>query len=75
MNLLISSAVDIATVTECKMSETANDFAVAGYTSFLLLVPKGKSKTRVVVLVKNDLVTRANAHVCHDLMDDKMQSV
>jgi hypothetical protein len=30
MNLLISSAVDIATVTECEMSETANNFAVAG---------------------------------------------
>jgi hypothetical protein len=66
-NLLISSAVDIATVTECEMPETANDFAVAGYTTFHPLVPKGKSKTRVIILVKNDLVTRANAHVCHDL--------
>jgi hypothetical protein len=68
-------AVDIATVTECKMLETANDFAVVGYTTFFPLVPKGKSKTRVIILVKNNLVTRANAHVCHDLMDDKTQSV
>jgi hypothetical protein len=75
LNLLISSAVDIATVTECKMVETANDFEVAGYTTFLPLVPKGKSKTRVIILVKNDLVTRANVQVCHDLMDSKTQSV
>ena len=56
-------------------SKDANDLANASYTTFLPLVPKGKSKTRVVVLVKNDLVTRANAHVCPDLMDDKTQSV
>jgi hypothetical protein len=30
LNLLISSAVDIATVTECEMVETAYDFAVGG---------------------------------------------
>jgi hypothetical protein len=30
LHLLTSSAVDIATVTECKMTETAKDFAVAG---------------------------------------------
>jgi hypothetical protein len=74
-NLLISSSVDIATVTECEMPETANNFAVAGYTTFHPLVPKGKSKTRVIILVKNDLITRANAQVCQDLMDDKTQSV
>jgi hypothetical protein len=67
--------VDIATLTECEMVETANNFAVAGYMTFLPLVPKGKSKTRVIILVKNDLVTRANAHVCHNFMDNKTQSV
>jgi hypothetical protein len=35
----------------------------------------GKSKTRVIILVKNDLVTRANVHICRDLMDSQMQSV
>jgi hypothetical protein len=43
-NLLVSSAVDIATVTECEMPETANNFAVAGYTTFHPLVPEGKVK-------------------------------
>jgi hypothetical protein len=71
LNLLVSSAVDIATVTECKMAETANIFAVADYTTFLPLVPKGKSKTRVIILVKNDLVTSANVHICRDLMDSQ----
>jgi hypothetical protein len=71
LNLLISSAVDIATVNKCVMAETANDFAVAGYTTFLPLVPKGKSKTRVIILVKNDLVTSANVHICRDLMDSQ----
>jgi exonuclease III len=74
-NLLVSSSVDIATVTECEMPETANDFAVAGYTTFHPLVPKGKSKTRVIILVKNGLVTSANVHVCPDLMDSQIQSV
>jgi hypothetical protein len=62
-------------VTECKMAETDNNFAVAGYTTFLPLVPKGKSKTRIIILVKNDLVTRANVHICCDLMDRQTQSV
>jgi hypothetical protein len=74
-HLLASSSVDITTVTECKMPETANDFAVEGYTTFHPLVPKGKSKTRVIILVKNGLVTSANVHVCPDLMDNKTQSV
>jgi hypothetical protein len=67
--------MDIATVTECEMAETANDFAVTGYTTFLPLVPKGKSKTRVIILVKNDLVTSANVHICRDLMDSQTQLV
>jgi hypothetical protein len=67
--------VDIATVTECKMTETAKDFTVAGYTTFFPKVPKGKSKTRVIILVKNDLVTRANVHLCPDLMDSRTQSI
>jgi hypothetical protein len=57
------------------MTETAKDFAVTGYTTFLPIVPNGKSKTRVVVLVKNDLVTSANVHLRHDLMDSQTQSV
>jgi hypothetical protein len=52
-----------------------HDFAVAGYTTFHPLVPKGKSKTRVIILVKNGLVTSANVHVCPDLMDNQIQSV
>jgi exonuclease III len=75
LHLLTSLAVDIATVTECKMTETANDFAVAGYTTYLPIVPKGKSKTRVIILVKNDLVTSANVHLCRDLMDSQTQPV
>jgi hypothetical protein len=74
-NLLVSSSVDIATVTDCEMPEMANDFAVAGYKTFLPLVPKGKSKTRVIILVKNGLVTSANVHICPDLMDNQIQSV
>jgi hypothetical protein len=44
--------VDVATVTWCEMTETAKDFAVAGYTTFFPKVPKGKSKTRVIILVQ-----------------------
>jgi hypothetical protein len=65
--------VDIATVTECEMTETAKDFAVAGYTPYLPIVSKGKSKTRVIILVKNDLGTSANVHLCCDLMDSQTQ--
>jgi methyl coenzyme M reductase subunit C len=68
-------SVDIATVTECETPETANNFAVAGYKTFHPLIPKGKSKTRVINLVKNGLVTSANVHVCPDLMDSQIQSV
>jgi hypothetical protein len=75
LNLLVSSAEDIATVTKCEMAETANDFAVAGYKTFLPLVLKGKSKTRVIILVKNDLVTSANVHICREIMDSQTQSV
>jgi hypothetical protein len=69
LHLLTSSAVDLATVTECKMIETAKDFAV------FPKVPKGKSKTQVIILVKNDLVTSANVHLCPDLMDSRTQSI
>jgi hypothetical protein len=62
-------------VTECEMPETANDFAAAGYTTFHPLVPKGKSKTKVIILFKNGLVTSANIHVCPDLMDNQIQLV
>jgi hypothetical protein len=75
LHLLTSSAVDVATVTECKMTETAKEFVVADYTTFLPKVPKVKSKTRVIILVKNDLITRANVHLCQDLMDSQTQSV
>jgi exonuclease III len=75
LHLLTTSAVNVATVTECKMTETAKDFAVDGYTSFFPKVPKGKSKTRVIILVKNDLVTSANVHLCPDLMDSRTQSI
>jgi hypothetical protein len=74
-NLLVSSSVDIARVIECEMPETSNNFAVAGYTPFHPLFPKGKSKTRVIILVKNGLVTSANVHVCPALMDRQIQSV
>jgi hypothetical protein len=57
------------------MTETANDFAVAGYTTYLPLVPKRKSKTIVIILVKNDLVTSANVHLCRNLKDSQTQSV
>jgi hypothetical protein len=73
--LLTSLAVDVATVTECKMTETAKDFTVAGYTTFFPKVPKRKSKTRVIILVKNDLVARANVHLCPNLMDSRTQSI
>jgi hypothetical protein len=51
------------------------DFAVAGYTTFFPKVPEGKSKTRVITLVKNNLVASANVHLCHDLMDCQTQSI
>jgi hypothetical protein len=75
LHLLTSSAVHIATVTECELAKTAKDFVVAGYTSFFPMVPKGKSKTQVIILVKNDLVTSANVHLCNDLMDSQTQSI
>jgi methyl coenzyme M reductase subunit C len=63
LHLLTSSDVDVATVTECEIPETVKDFAVAGYTTSFPKVPEGKSKTRVITLVKNDLVASANVHL------------
>jgi hypothetical protein len=61
--------------TECEIPETVKDFAVAGYTTFFPKVPEGKSKPKVITLVKNDLVTSANVRLCPDLMDCQTQSI
>jgi hypothetical protein len=75
LHLLTSLDVDIATVTECEIPETVKEFAVADYTTFFPKVPEGKLKMRVISLVKNNLVAKANVHLCPDLMDCQTQSI
>ncbi len=75
VNLLTSSNADIATITECEIPEGAGDFSVAGYTTFSPALSLQGRKTRVLVLVKNDLALRANVKVVRDIMDPSIQSV
>jgi hypothetical protein len=72
--LLTSTGADDATITECKIPEGSGEFSVAGYTTFSP-PPNAGGKTRVLVLVKNDLAVRANVKVIADIMDRAVQSV
>jgi hypothetical protein len=62
VNILTSSGAAVATITECDIPEGSKDFSVSGYTTFLPPTNAG-GKTRVLVLVKNDLAVRANVKV------------
>ena len=75
VNLLTSTGADVATITECEIPEGSGEFSVAGYTTFSPSPSLQGGKTRVLVLVKNDLAVRANVKVIKDIMDPAVQSV
>jgi exonuclease III len=75
VNILTSSRADIATITECEIPEGSGEFSVAGYTTFSPAQSLQGGKTRVLILVKNDLAVRANVKVIADIMDPAVQSV
>jgi hypothetical protein len=74
VNILTSSGADVATITECEIPEGSGEFSVAGYTTYSPPQNAG-GKTRVIVLVKNDLSVRAEVKVIPDIMDPAVQSV
>jgi hypothetical protein len=74
VNILTSSGANVTTITECEISEGSGEFSVAGYTTFSP-PPNAEGKTRVLVLVNNDLAVRANVKVMTDIMDPAIQSV
>jgi hypothetical protein len=75
VNILTSTGVDVATITECEIPEGSREFSVAGYTTFLPTPSRQGGKTRVIILVKNDLAVRVNVKVIKDIMDPAVQSV
>jgi exonuclease III len=75
INILTSTGADVATITECKIPEGSREFSVAGYTTFSPTPSLQGGKTRVLILVKNDLAVRANVMVISDIMDPAVQSV
>jgi hypothetical protein len=75
VNILTSSGADVATITEFNILEGNGEFSVAGYTTFSLTPSLQGGKTRVLILVKNDLAVRANVKVIADSMDPAVQSV
>jgi hypothetical protein len=75
VNILTSTGVDVATITECKILEGSREFSVAGYTTFSPTPSLQGGKTRVIILLKNDLAVRANVKVIKDIMDPAIQSV
>jgi hypothetical protein len=75
VNLLTSTGTDVATITECEILEGSGEFSVAGYTTFSPSPSLQGGKTRVLILVKNDLAVRANVKVIKDIMDPTIQSV
>jgi hypothetical protein len=74
VNLLTTTGADVATITECEILEGSGEFSVAGYTTFAP-PPNAGGKTRVLVLVKNDLAVGANVKVIANIMDPAVQSV
>jgi hypothetical protein len=75
INILTSSGADVATITECQIPEGSGEFSVAGHTTFSSTPSLQGGKTRVLILVKNDLAVRANVKVNKDIMDSAVQSV
>jgi hypothetical protein len=75
INILTCSGADVATITECKIPEGSGEFSVAGYTTCLPTPSLMGGKTRVIILVKNDLAVGANVKVIKDIMDPAVQSV
>jgi hypothetical protein len=75
VNLLQSTGADVATITECKIPEGSGELSVAGYTTFAPTPSLQGGKTRVLILVKNDLAVRANVKVIADIMDPAVQLV
>jgi hypothetical protein len=75
INILTSSGADVATITECEFPEGSGEFSVSGYMTFLPTSSLQGGKTRVIILVKNDLAVRANVKVIKDIMDPAVQSV
>jgi hypothetical protein len=75
VNILQSTGADVATVTECEIPEGSGEISVAGYTTFAPPLSLQGGKTRVLILVKNDLAVRANVKVIADIMDPTVQSV
>jgi hypothetical protein len=65
----------VATITECEIPEGSGEFSVSGYTTFSPSPSLQGGKTRVLILVKNDLAVRANVKVIKDIMDPAVQSV
>jgi hypothetical protein len=74
VNLLEATGTDIVTKMDCELPHTTDEFSVAGLTTFLPFVLAG-GKTRVIVLVKNNLAMKANVRLCADLMDPRIQTV
>jgi hypothetical protein len=72
INILTSSGADVST--KCEIPEGSGEFSVAGYTTFSP-TPNQGGKTRVLILIKNDLAVRANVKVIADIMDPALQSV
>jgi hypothetical protein len=75
VNILTSTGAEVATITDCKIPEGSGEFSEAGYTTFSPTPSLQGGKTRVIILVKNDLAVRANVKVIKDIMDPAVQSV
>jgi hypothetical protein len=75
INILTSSGADVATITECKIPDGSGEFSVAGYTTFSPTPSLQGGKTRVIILIKNDLAVRTNVKVIKDIKDPAVQSV
>eukprot|EP00095_Tigriopus_kingsejongensis_P001844 maker-scaffold10_size831480-snap-gene-7.21 protein:Tk01844 transcript:maker-scaffold10_size831480-snap-gene-7.21-mRNA-1 annotation:"exodeoxyribonuclease iii" len=74
-HLLAANDVDVAVITEMELPPaSAGCFAVAGYHTFLPLVPPA-AKTRVLMLVKSDLAVRAGAQLRTDFMSTSVPTI
>jgi hypothetical protein len=74
INLLEETRVDIAIVTETELPSTSAEFKLSGYVTFSPIVASG-GKTRVLVLVCEDVATKSNARLRKDLMTESVPSV
>jgi hypothetical protein len=70
-----ATGADMATITACEVQHTSAEFNIAGFTTFVPLVPASR-KTRVIILVKNDLAVRVfKNHLKCDFQSKQIKSI